>query len=184
MRNEQERLAREWAERIKSVPEVNYGPEANAAAEHILATTAPLSMADVEWDDEKHYLAGAVDADGHEVVMLGTVMGDIRVCDVDEVNKKFAPVLENTGTLTPNGKRYELQDMTDVPEDPEPEHPETLETVEDYENAPKGTIVAAKDYFPYAKLRRGYWEHPRQIPRTDASMADTPRKVIRWGWGE
>lgn len=51
MSNETERLAREWAEKIKSVPVINYGIQANAAAEHILATIAPLTMADVDWDD-------------------------------------------------------------------------------------------------------------------------------------
>lgn len=109
MSNERERLARQWAqEYVKWWPEEEASPKLYAAAEHILATTEPETMAGVEWDDEKHYLAGAIDADGHEVVMLGTVVGTIRVCDVDEVNEKFAPVLEYPKTLTPNGKRYKL----------------------------------------------------------------------------
>lgn len=175
------RLARQWAEALD--PE-HLNEETRAVHEHIMATTTPQTMADVEWEDEKHYLAGAVDADGHEVAMLAKLDENIRVCYIDQMGLAY-PVLESPKTLTPNGKRYELQDMTDEPENPdEPEHPATLETQADYENAPKGTIVARGDSAPYVKLRRGYWENPRYIPRTDASMANTLCKVIRWGWDE
>ena len=171
MSNETARLAREWADFALTVPEGS--PGSRAAAEYIMATTSPLTMADVEWDDEKHHLAGATAPFGDEVVMMW--YDD----DTDHIftNGEEWP----RDRLTPNGKKYELREVG-APE--QPAHPAMLETVEDYVNAPEGTIVASKDYFPYAKLRRGYWEHPRYIPRTDASMADTPRKVIRWGCGE
>lgn len=139
MSDDTQRLARAWAERIKAAPDETYVDDVVAAAEHILATTTPPTMADVEWDDEKHHLAGAIDAEGTEVVMIGTFSGTIRVCDVDEMNETFAPWLENPGTLTPNGKRYELREVG-APE--QPEHPETLVTEQDYENAPAGTVVA------------------------------------------
>lgn len=59
MNNNTKRLAREWAERIKAAPEGTYTPRAIAAAEHILATTTPPTMAEVEWNNEEHHLAGA-----------------------------------------------------------------------------------------------------------------------------
>lgn len=37
-----EQLAREWAEKIKSVPEVNYGPEANAASPELAELVANM----------------------------------------------------------------------------------------------------------------------------------------------
>lgn len=276
MSNETARLARQWAEFAKSIP--GGSPGALAAADYIMATTDPLTMADVEWDDEQHRLAGATTSRGGDVVMMW--------CDHDETGHIITDFGEwPRDQLTPNGKRYELVEVTDKPENPvepstktmdeytmaeradmvgmwagynrhvaggdptafviitgeeneagrvpcynpgapmphawapdpwmltprfdmprawstdgdpcgptvssgenvgadQPEHPATLTTVEDYENAPVGTIVASNEYSPYVKLRRGYWEHPRYIPRTDASMADTPRKVIRWGDGK
>lgn len=138
MSNERERLAREWAERIMSTTLEMIDPVQRAAAEHILATTTEPTMADVKWDAETHYLAGAVDGDGHEVVMFGTFMGTIRVCDVDEVNEDFAPMLENTGNLTPNGKRYELVEVTDKPENPvEP----SAKTMDEYTLSERADMV-------------------------------------------
>lgn len=176
-----EKLARQWAERKRKqvqrhLEDAGYFPREDtmAAIEHILATTTPPTMADVEWDHDKYHLHGATTPKGDEVVMLwhDDIDTDHIITDQESWSRDC---------LTPNGKRYELRE---VGEPEQPEHPATLVTLEDYENAPEGTIVASKDYFPYAKLRRGYWEHPRYIPRTDASMADTPRKVIRWGCGE
>ena len=173
MSNNRERLAREWA--TSTLPRGD--AKTLAAIEHILATTTEPTMADVDWDDEKHYLAGAVDADGHEVVMFGTFMGTIRVCDVSEVNNEFAPVLENPGTLTPNGKRYELVEVTGD------EHPETLRTLEDYRIATVGTIVAYADGHAWTKTASGAWRQGKDR-RTNREMAGTERLVLRWGWGE
>lgn len=177
MSNNTARLAREWA----ANPDTKDETLKRAAMEHIMATTEPLTMADTEWDDEKHHLAGAIDAEGTEVVMIGTFSGTIRVWDVDEVNERFAPVLENPGTLTPNGKHYELREVG-APE--QPEHPATLETLEDYENAPVGTVVAEPGYYAWTKgpkvewWRRGDWKIGHE-------MAGTKRQVLRWGgWGK
>ena len=106
-----------------------------AAADHILATTDPLTMADVEWDDEKHHLAGATLPNGEEVVMMwpdtyGT--GNIIAKEGEWTRDR----------LTPNGKRYELVEFTDKQDSTDtPTHPATLTTEQDYANAPKGTIV-------------------------------------------
>ncbi|WP_368921690.1 hypothetical protein [Corynebacterium striatum] len=102
-------LARQWAEWNKSC-EVS-SPEIQAAANFILAHTTPPTMADVEWDFDKHYLAGAVDLDGNEVTMVGVRDGLIRVFDVADINRYYAPVLKNPKNLTPNGKRYTLTEV-------------------------------------------------------------------------
>ena len=96
----------------------------------------PPTMDNVQWSDEEHYLAGAEDYDGDEVIMLGEINGNIQVCDVDQVS--VAPVLEHPKNLTPNGKRYAL---VEIDSQGEGAHPTTLVTLGDYENAPIGTIV-------------------------------------------
>jgi len=64
------------------------------------------TMADVEWDDDKHYLAGAITPVGREAVMLWHD-------DVDTGN-----IVTTTGEwrrdqLTPTGKRYTLTEVQD-----------------------------------------------------------------------
>ena len=114
--------------------------------------------------------------------MFGTFREVIRVCDVGEVNERFAPVLEKPVTLTPNGKKYELREVG-APE--QPEHPATLVTEQDYANAPVGTIVAAPGFHAWTKSygdsfpwsQGGTW-------CSNSDMADTERQVLRWGWGK
>ena len=173
MSNETARLAREWAESRN--PNSLTGA-AKAAREHIMATTDPLTMADVEWNDEKHYLAGAVDADGHEVVMLDKLHGNIRVCDVDQMGLG-RPVLESPKTITPNGKRYELRE---IGAQEEPARPATLVTEQDYENAPVGTVVAEPGRPALTKTHGGEW-HRYGGWFTSDEMAGTERQVLRWG---
>ena len=168
--NSTEQLARRWAERIKSAPERTYIPGTIAAAEHILATTTPPTMADVEWDDEKHHLAGATTSSGRDVVMMWFNTYDMEISTEEE---ELKPHL-----LTPNGKRYELREIR------EPEHPKTLTTVEDYENAPEGTIVASNSHSPHVKHALGIWPDALEETYSEEELAGTPRKVLRWGWGE
>lgn len=175
-------LARKWAVDCQGEGKLPaYGIAAQAAAEYILATTTPLTMADVEWDDKEHYLSGAVDSDGIEVVMMGWRGLLILVSDVDQMNISYAPVLEDPKDLTPNGKRYELRDIG-APE--QPEHPATLETLEDYENAPVGTIVASDDHAPLLKRGPNAWTTEISSLYYDEDMARNTRQVLRWGWGE
>ena len=175
--NNQERLAREWAQEKLAVeydyPERVRGKEL-AAAEHILATTTPPTMADVEWDSGEHQGAGAIDSDGDVWVMIQDD-GDYINC----VGLDLNPVGAKRGELTPNGKRYELREVTD-----EPEHPEVLCTVEDYENAPVGTIVAGSGHYPITKTDRGTWMNSFISNGSNADMAVMPRTVLREGWGE
>ncbi|MGV0434206.1 hypothetical protein ACUY3H_04485 [Corynebacterium ureicelerivorans] len=181
MSDETERLARKWAERIKAAPDETYVDDVVAAAEHILATTTPPTMADVEWDDEKHYLTGAVDIDGYDVVMFGTREGNIRVCEVSEVNEEFAPVLEKPVNLTPNGKRYELREVG-APE--QPAHPATLVTEQDYENAPEGTIVNIDGTVAIRGVYGWICTGEDAIYRTRGMFDQGEGDVIRWGWGK
>lgn len=180
MSKELEASARRWAWEYMlcnaELPEHAQDDEYRAA-QHILATTTPPTMADVEWNDEKHYLAGAVDADGHEVVMLDKLHGNIRVCDVDQMGLG-RPVLESPKTITPNGKRYELREVG-APE--QPAHPATLETVEDYVNAPHGTIVAGPGVSAWTKGSDGGWWQGRSW-FTSSGMAGTKRDMLRRGW--
>lgn len=167
--NEQERLALQWAEQVKSKPAVFCSQDALAAAEHILATTTPPTMADVEWNDEEHHLAGATTPEGNEVVMIHYNSLTGRVATVDGYALDSA--------LTPNGKRYELVEVSG-----EPERPETLTTLEDYANAPVGTNVAGNGYFPYVKSERGYWMNPSIGTCSNEGLAAVSRRVLRWGW--
>ena len=121
-----------------------YGIAAQAAAEYILAHVPAPTMQGVQWEHEKHHLAGATTPAGHDAVMMwhdeedtGYIITDLDAWRPDQ--------------LTPNGKRYELREVG-APE--EPEHPDVLKTVEGYENAPVGTIVALNGCLPYVKRGR------------------------------
>lgn len=172
MSNERERLAREWA--TSTLPKGD--AKTMAAIEHILATTTEPTMADVEWDWDKHLLAGAtLEADGEtlEAIMIEFDDGFISYVTLNG-ERGFA----YAEALTPNDKRYELREVTGD------EHPETLTTLEDYENAPEGTIVARGDYAPYVKRGPNAWTTEYSSLAYDEDMARAPRKVLRWGWGE
>lgn len=163
------RLARAWAELVLTQEIIT--PEAVAAAEHIRATTDPLTMADVEWQDEEHHMAGATTHDGEEVAMiwpqtavyLATTKGAWR-----------------RDQLTPNGKKYELRE---VGEPEQPEHPETLETLKDYANAPACTVVTEPGGFEWKKGYDGEWYSECQEGSwlTTRDMTDMGRQVLRWG---
>lgn len=177
MTNQQEKLARQWAERIKSVPREYHDEMHHAVADFILAHTAPSTMADVVWDDEKHYLAGATTPRGDVVMMWpDDDAGDI-------VTDKGA---WQHAALTPNGKRYELREVTvssgeNVGAD-QPDHPEVLTTVEDYESAPLGTVVASPRFRTWTKNRSDEWICGMALWKT-SEMAGITHTVLRWGDG-
>ena len=183
MSNEKEKLARQWAEHAKTLKVSS--PEVVAASEYILATTTPPSMADVEWDGDKHFLAGATldtEESAEEMVMCGfTRDGEIYVVEPNPGRGKrgYWPM---PGDLTPNGKKYELVEVTGD------EHTETLTTVEDYEDAPEGTVVSSPGAVPAMKNRDGRWRAVGiTTPLTSGSLAlgaESPATVLRWGWGE
>lgn len=175
MRSEQERLAREWAESKLAMPTGHLDADVLAAAEHILATTTKPTMADVEWDEEKHALTGAVVDVGGGPVQVVMLVGSVDGIDYVTLDGKFG--YEPRYYFTPNGKKYRLVEVT------ADEHPETLETLEDYENAPQGTIVALADSPPWSKTPSGGWRQAGDY-RTSPEMVGVKRKMLRWGWGE
>ena len=178
-------MARQWAERKKAqakrhLEDAGYFPREDtmAAIEHIMATTTEPTMADVEWDDEKHHLAGATLPSGYEVVMFWAE-DDYIITDQESWSRDC---------LTPNGKQYELVEVTDRPEasdeqDQQPAHPEVLETVEDYENAPAGTVVATPQGSAWTQGPDGNWWQGAGW-KTDSEMSGIKRQVLRYGWGE
>lgn len=113
MTNERERLAREWA--TSTLPKGD--AKTLAAIEHIMATTPEPTMAEVEWNAEKHVLAGATlltDNDQQmDVVMLGR---DVSIIEYVTLDGK--PGYDHCCYFTPNGERYELVEVTDKPENP------------------------------------------------------------------
>ena len=181
MSNNTARLAREWAQfELDNAGEFSDKGRI-AAAEHILATTTPPTMADVDWDDEKHHLAGAVfEAEGSTcpVVMIGETLDSLGIYSVDlDENTGFWPSQED---LTPNGKKYELRE---VGEPEQPEHPATLVTEQDYENAPAGTVVAVPNGRAWTKGYVETWSRGEE-EYSNRQMAVMKREVLRWGWGK
>ena len=71
------------------------------------------TMAEVEWDDEEHYLAEAEHVDWGKVVMLyydGQFNRIQYFCKLDEPNMV---VYSDPANLTPTGKRYTLTEVQD-----------------------------------------------------------------------
>lgn len=121
MNNERERLVRQWAE--ESDP-ANLNDQTRAVVEHVLATTSPLTMADVEWDEENHVLAGAVTEKGTEVIML--YLDDDLILSRQVVTREL--INYDGYELTLNGKKYELVEVTG---DEHPVEPST-KTMDEY----------------------------------------------------
>lgn len=168
MTNNNERLARKWAEGIKSLGDRNCEPNVIAAADYILATTPP-TMAEVEWGPE-HYLAGATTPDGLEVVMMWhDEHTDNIITDEGAIPRD---------RLISNGKGYNLREIK------EPEHPKILTTVEGYKNAPIGTIVARNEFSPYMKYGLNRWSGTANSTFSDKDLAGAAQKVLRWGDGQ
>lgn len=170
-----EKLARQWA--TSTLPRGD--AKTLAAIEHIMATTSPPTMEGVDWDHEKHHLAGAVFQNvgtTAEVVMFhkdGT--GAIVAVDVEDGK----PFIGDASKCTPNEKRYELREIT------EPDHPEVLETIEDYRDAPVGTVVTrTAGGGVHMKYGADDWRYTGLSGSdTDFDMAGSLHRVLRWGPG-
>ena len=171
---------RRRAESVLAMPAGHHDEDVIAAAEHIMATTTEPTMADVEWDDEKHRSMGATTPAGYEVVMLWV---DEHECFDNEVTRLIVTDvgLWDPKSLTPNGKRYELREAGTVKESLIV-HPETLTTLEDYEGAPEGTIVASNGKWEVPHMRQnGLWWRSG-IACDNEFMARNCHPVLRWGW--
>lgn len=109
MTNDQVQLARKWAEEWTRNWDERDDPAVYAAAKIVLANTTQPTMADVEWNREKHVLAGATfDTDDGQVdvVMLAK---DVSLIDYATLDGQFG--YEHLSYFTPNGKRYELREV-------------------------------------------------------------------------
>ena len=81
---------------------------------YILAALPPKpqpTMAEVEWDDDKHYLAEAEHSAWGKVIMLSEsrLSETIRILANSGYSKYVKTV--NSGDLTPTGKRYTLTEV-------------------------------------------------------------------------
>lgn len=77
----------------------------------ILKVLPPLpkpTMADIEWDDEKHYLAEAELAGGTKVIMLWETAAERITFIEDGITDTVCPK-----SLTPTGRRYTLTEVQD-----------------------------------------------------------------------
>ena len=176
---EQEKLAREWAEQVMGRGELStsvFNDGCRAAAELVLANTAPPTMEGVQWDAKKHRGLGTFGEDGVEWVMVD-MRPDRRIVGVSPDFRTVRGLRPEW--LTPNGKRYELREVGAD----QPENPKTLRTVEDLENAPDGTVVTKPGHIAITR-RLGNWSG--QFTHEDsASMAEHgPWEVLRWGMGK
>lgn len=111
-------LARQWAEQVQQFDAEyeltgrNYSSDPmRAAAEYILSHAPAPTMAEVEWDDEKHYLAEAEHPEWGKVIMLGEgrTPGFIRTIRGKENDAFWGTA--GPYNLTPTGKRYELKEV-------------------------------------------------------------------------
>ena len=173
MTNKTDRLAREWAESKLAMPTGHLDADVIAAAEHIMATTKEPTMDEVEWNEEKHALTGAVVDVGSGPVQVVMLAGSVDGIDYVTLDGKFG--YEPRYYFTPNGKKYELVEVTGD------EHPETLSTVEDYENAPEGTVV---DIWDTVAIRQRYgWAVTEYLYKlgNDEMFQQGEGVVVRWG---
>ena len=88
--------------------------ETRKLRQSILAALPPKpqpTMAEVEWDDEKHYLAEAEHPDYGKVIMLGmsSTSGEVRAF-FKENGAIFTP-FALAKNLTPTGRRYTLTEV-------------------------------------------------------------------------
>ena len=101
-------LARQWAEWNKSC-EVS-SPEIQAAANFILANTPTSSMAEVEWDDDKHFMAEVETGKGLKAIMLHPVP-DMGILCLHKAYGTHRTYYCKADYLTPTGRRYELKEV-------------------------------------------------------------------------
>lgn len=160
------------------------------AAKYITQCLAPPTMEGLPWDYGRHYLAGATDGE-HECIMISPYRHDeespLEIAAVTSDSSNI--LLLDPSDLTPNGKKYELREVTVSPDEevaPEQrDHTDVLRTKDDYFDAPFGSVVAVAGSFPWIKtLSAGWMRCGSGDVATNFEMAGAGRKVLRWGWGE
>ena len=102
------RLAEEFTPvRVEEHKEIN---DLHLAVRAALPTKPKPTMAEVEWDDKKHYLAEADHVDWGTVIMLyhDETMRRIQYLCTGEANRAC---FSTPDALTPTGKRYTLTEV-------------------------------------------------------------------------
>lgn len=85
-------------------------PRTRAIIEHVMPTLPPLTMADVEWDDDVHYLAEAEVGENKLVMLQPDLIGRIRCFDPESGKVMLAIKPDD---VTPTGRRYMLTEAHD-----------------------------------------------------------------------
>lgn len=109
------------------------------AAKYITQCLAPPTMEELPWDYGRHYLAGATDGE-YECIMISPYRHDeespLEIAAVTSDSSNI--LLLDPSDLTPNGKRYELVEVTDKPENPvEP----STKTMDEYTLSERADMV-------------------------------------------
>lgn len=87
-----------------------------AIRSHILAALPPIprpTMAEVEWDNDKHYLAEAERVNGVKVAMLKPMRLYPQIKCLAFDGGDFCIEYPDPDDLTPTGKRYTLTEVQD-----------------------------------------------------------------------
>lgn len=164
--------ARQWVEAWVEEPTNHL---LAAVYRHVLATTQPLTMADVGWDDEVH--AGlCAEHPKHEVVRMMYEDGDAIDCILPGMSLLRIWAEE----LTPlPGTRVDLSPRR---EPAAPDRPTILSSVEDYDNAPVGTVIAyADDVAVKRDDDRWYWSGQSGTSWAEDLADADPCTIVRWG---
>lgn len=174
MTNNDKTIALKWANAVLDDLD-HYAPIEHAAARHIIKTTPSPTMAELDWKDNEHTLAGATldIGDGPENVIMTAHSGVY----IFYVTKDGKPDYDYSRFFTPNGKRYELHEAGTADVTP----PKTLTTEKDYNEAADGTVAASPDGMPFLK-QRSVWRYLNIVKRDDEMANAQPRVVLRDGW--
>ena len=89
-------------------------PATRAAKESILKALPPKpqpTMAEVEWDDDKHYLAEAEHLQFGKVIMLYKNSAADSIEVIYKNQDGITPSITYPGALTPTGRRYTLTEV-------------------------------------------------------------------------
>lgn len=182
--NTDAQIARQWVEsNINALKPTEPTAGVREAIErHILATTIPPTMSDIEWDDDAHAGLCAEHPKYGTVGMLEKdTHGDILLIHAEEGRLRTRWTHPHHLTPLP-GTHLDLTPRSGSEPETTPDHPTELTTLEDYRNAPEGTIVAQDSDRPFVLIYE-LWMSSPTVMRDHDEMAGIRRRVLRWGWG-
>lgn len=93
---------------------ISLGPFAITSMSYDILSVLPPkpkpTMAEIEWDDDKHYLAEAEHCSLGKVVMLSKICGGEEIYYIRQGFKGELLTFASPDKLTPTGRRYVLQE--------------------------------------------------------------------------